>query len=138
MIEAALLGALFTTACAGFYLYGRIRELVALGQSKDEQLSKLKQENAALLNRVTLKETGTPVFDQQGNILITPPGYQESTNPVMFTMKPPIAAAQERWEEEERLNRPPAMSDMKSVFAPPLSEEEKDNLRSTYTNGNKP
>lgn len=139
MFELALLGVVYSVAvsCAAFYLYGERRGILSSSKAKDDQLSEFKQENAALLNRVTLKETGIPVFDAKGNILVTPPGYQESTNPVMFTLKPPIAAAQEQWEAEEMLNRPPAMSDVTPVFVPALSEEEKAKMRATYTNGNR-
>jgi hypothetical protein len=133
-IDLAMLAILSLSLVLGAYFYGKLQGLVASDKAKSSEITGLKLENAALLNRLTLKEGSAPIFDEKGNIVITPPGY--TSNPVMTILRPPFAQAEHDWEQEEIENRPPAMSDLGSVFVSDLSEAEKERLRNTYgTNG---
>jgi hypothetical protein len=126
-MELALLATTLPLVGALGYLIGQLRERVALIADKDKRIDKLETANAALLNRLTIREGATPVFDEKGNVVITP---LLNDNPVVFHIKPPFAQAEAEWEQEELDNRPPAMSD----FTKPLSEAEKERLRNTYAN----
>lgn len=92
-------------------------------------LAELKAVNRGLTNRLLAREGVSPVFTEDGVQIDRVPD-----NAPFAVMKPPFAAAQDRWEREDQERHPMTLAQATGAVVPDLTDEQRAAMLGRYSN----